>query len=83
MQESWWKVPNIAHIVERLNENYAQSPLTPEQRATLGKTMHEYDADLVYAEHWRPLFADIESGKIKLGAPAEQSLNRAQRRAKK
>jgi len=83
MQESWWKVPNISHIVERLNENYAQSPLTPEQRATLGKTMQEYDADRVYAEHWRPLFADIESGKIKLGAPAEQTLNRAQRRAQK
>jgi hypothetical protein len=47
--------------------------------------MYEYDADYVYTTKWQPLFADIFSGKIRLGVPAEQpvALNRAQRRKAK
>jgi hypothetical protein len=47
--------------------------------------MYEYDADYVYTTKWQPLFADIFSGKVRLGVPAEQpvTLNRAQRRKAK
>jgi hypothetical protein len=47
--------------------------------------MDEYDADKVYAEKWEPLFRSIESGKIKLGAPAAEPVpvNRAARRGKR
>ena len=83
MQESWWKIPAVESIVEGLVVNYINTKGGDINRQALAAKMFEYDADRVYAEHWRPFFADIESGKIKLGAPAEQPLNRAQRRAQK
>jgi glycosyltransferase involved in cell wall biosynthesis len=83
MQESWWKVPNVGNIVQALESNYADTKSGRVNRQALAAKMYEYDADYVYKTKWQPLFADIESGKIKLGAPAEQPLNRAQRRAQK
>ena len=83
MQESYWKVPNVESILEGLAVNYIATKSGNINRQALAAKMFEYDADYVYTTKWQPLFADIESGKIKLGAPAEQPLNRAQRRAKK
>ena len=83
MQESYWKVPNVESILEGLAVNYIATKSGNINRQALAAKMFEYDADYVYKTKWQPLFADIESGKIKLGAPAEQPLNRAQRRAQK
>ena len=83
MQESYWKVPNVESILEGLAVNYIATKSGNINRQALAAKMFEYDADYVYTTKWQPLFADIESGKIKLGAPAEQPLNRAQRRAQK
>ena len=83
MQESWWKIPAVESIVEGLTVNYINTRGGHIDRQALAAKMFEYDADYVYKTKWQPLFADIESGKIKLGAPAEQPLNRAQRRAQK
>jgi glycosyltransferase involved in cell wall biosynthesis len=85
MQESWWKIPTVLGIVEALKNNYADTKAGRVDRAALAAKMYEYDADYVYTTKWQPLFADIFSGKIKLGAPAEQpvTLNRAQRRKAK
>jgi hypothetical protein len=85
MQESWWKIPSVESILEGLTLNYIATQAGEIDRAALAAKMYEYDADYVYTTKWQPLFADIFSGKIKLGAPAEQpvALNRAQRRKAK
>ena len=83
MQESYWKVPNVESILEGLAVNYIATKSGNINRQALAAKMYEYDADYVYKTKWQPLFADIASGKVKLGAPAEQPLNRAQRRAQK
>jgi hypothetical protein len=82
MQESWWKIPRVLGIVQALENNYADTKSGRIDRAALAAKMYEYDADYVYTTKWQPLFADIFSGKIRLGVPAEQpvTLNRAQRR---
>lgn len=85
MQESWWKIPAVESIVEGLVVNYINTKGGDINRHALAAKMFEYDADYVYTTKWQPLFADIFSGKIRLGAPAEESvtLNRAQRRKAK
>ena len=85
MQESWWKIPNVEEIVRALDSNYSDTKSGRVDRQALAAKMFEYDADYVYTTKWQPLFADIASGKVKLGAPAEQpvTLNRAQRRKQK
>lgn len=83
MQESYWKVPNVESILEGLAVNYIATKSGNINRQALAAKMFEYDADYVYTTKWQPLFADIASGKVRLGVPAEQPLNRAQRRAQK
>jgi glycosyltransferase involved in cell wall biosynthesis len=85
MQESWWKIPSVESILEGLTLNYIATQAGEIDRAALAAKMYEYDADYVYTTKWQPLFADIFSGKIRLGVPAEQpvALNRAQRRKAK
>jgi glycosyltransferase involved in cell wall biosynthesis len=85
MQESWWKIPHIGHILQGLENNYTDTKIGRVDRAALAKKMYEYDADFVYLTKWEPLFQKIFKGEIKLGVPAEQpvALNRAQRRKAK
>jgi glycosyltransferase involved in cell wall biosynthesis len=85
MQESWWKIPSVESILEGLTLNYIATQAGEIDRAALAAKMYEYDADYVYTTKWQPLFADIFSGKVRLGVPAEQpvTLNRAQRRKAK
>ena len=85
MQESWWKIPGVGYILQGLENNYTDTKSGRVNRQALAAKMYEYDADYVYTTKWQPLFADIASGKIKLGAPAQQpvALNRAQRRKQK
>jgi glycosyltransferase involved in cell wall biosynthesis len=85
MQESYWKIPHVGHILQGLENNYTDTKSGRVDRQALAAKMFEYDADYVYTTKWQPLFADIASGKVKLGAPAEQpvALNRAQRRKQK
>jgi glycosyltransferase involved in cell wall biosynthesis len=85
MQESWWKIPSVESILEGLTLNYIATQAGEIDRAALAAKMFEYDADYVYTTKWQPLFADIFSGKIRLGVPTEQpvTLNRAQRRKAK
>jgi glycosyltransferase involved in cell wall biosynthesis len=83
--ESFSMIPNIQEIVEALTANYKATKAGEIDRAALASTMVEYDADLVYAMKWEPLFRDIASGKIKIGMQAQepQPVNRAARRAKR
>lgn len=85
MQESYWKIPHVGHILQGLENNYTDTKSGRVDRKALAAKMFEYDADYVYTTKWQPLFADIFSGKIRLGVPAEQpvALNRAQRRKAK
>jgi hypothetical protein len=85
MQESYWKVPSVKSIAEGLTVNYIATKSGEVNRQALAAKMFEYDADYVYTTKWQPLFADIASGKVRLGVPAEQpvTLNRAQRRKAK
>jgi glycosyltransferase involved in cell wall biosynthesis len=85
MQESWWKIPNVDEIAKALTANYIATKSGEVNRQALAAKMFEYDADYVYTTKWQPLFADIASGKVRLGVPAEQpvTLNRAQRRKAK
>jgi glycosyltransferase involved in cell wall biosynthesis len=85
MQESWWKIPHIGHILQGLENNYTDTKMGRVDRAALAKKMYEYDADFVYMTKWEPLFQKIFKGEIRLGVPAEQpvALNRAQRRKAK
>jgi hypothetical protein len=78
---SWWLCPNIGEIVAALGESYAMKGDT-KGSATLSaqarKFALDYDTDTVYAKHWRPILAELES---RLPKPA--ALNREQRRALK
>ena len=84
-QISYYKVPYIKDIDDRLEMSWLMKRDNVVDRAALAATMDEYDADKVYAEKWEPLFRAIESGKIKLGAesPEPVPVNRAARRSKR
>ena len=93
VQESWYKIPNVLQIRDALLRNHErwQGKLVDGKmehqvdRHLLASQVQEYDADLVYAEKWQPLFEKIASGEIKLGADAQKPVpvNRAARRAKR
>ena len=84
-QVAYYKIPWIKDIDDRLEMSWCAKRDNVIDRAALAATMDEYDADKVYAEKWEPLFRSIESGKIKLGAPAAEPVpvNRAARRGKR
>ena len=55
-QNSWLFSPRIGEIVQALEESY-ERPRGASQEAV--KFAAGYDADLVYAEHWRPVLARL------------------------
>lgn len=52
MQGSWWMMPNIPSTLEALEAAYQRGKGTS-QRAIDG--MREYDADVVFNTHWKPI----------------------------
>jgi glycosyltransferase involved in cell wall biosynthesis len=83
-QRAWWKIPNVEAIKQGLQNNYDDTKAGRINRAEIRDFAMRYDADKIYEEKWKPLLADIASGKIKLGAPepALVPVNRAARRAR-
>ena len=75
-QGSFWIVPDVRQIHGALEMNYQETKAGTVDRAKVREFALHYDADLIYAKHWRPL---IE----RLAAPAQPvaPANRAERRA--
>jgi len=78
-QESFSIIPNVDGIYQALCENYIATKTGDIDRARLAATMLEYDADLVYATKWEPLFQKVSA----LFANKPEPVNRAARRAKR
>lgn len=75
-QGSYWIIPNVQQIEDALEANYQATKAKKIDRAAVRAFAQQYDADLVYAEKWRPFVAWMESRPRTLVEP-----NRAQRRA--
>ena len=63
MQAAWQALPLIGGIRDALEQSYELSRdagKTAEMRAAAIAHAEQYDADKVYAEHWRPFLADRE-----------------------
>lgn len=56
-QDAWFGVPNIRGIVDALESAYTADDMI---RAAARKKALEYDANLVYAERWRPVLTQLE-----------------------
>jgi glycosyltransferase involved in cell wall biosynthesis len=52
MQQAWWSIPNVASIVDALEAAYARG--RGRSQAQRDHVIANFDADTVYAEHWRP-----------------------------
>ena len=52
-QNAWWNVPNVASIVDALNEAYDRRG---EERTRVARRhiVDHYDADMIYKTKWRP-----------------------------
>jgi glycosyltransferase involved in cell wall biosynthesis len=77
-QGSYWVIPNVLEIEEALDVNRTATKAGKVDRIAVRQHAQQYDADLVYAEKWRPLIGWMEKRPAP-GAPA----NREQRRAAK
>jgi glycosyltransferase involved in cell wall biosynthesis len=55
---SFWTKPHIAEIHAAYNAAYAATP----DREALRAHALVYDADLVFAEYWKPVMAELEEG---------------------
>ena len=51
-QQAWWSIPNVKDIVEALEAAYARG--SGRSQAQRDHVIANFDADTVYAEHWRP-----------------------------
>jgi hypothetical protein len=74
-QGSWWTIPAIAEILVALDDNYRATKQGTIDRAAVREWALQYDADTVYAEHWKPLIEVL----AQRGQPVKP--NRAERRA--
>ena len=77
-QGSFWIVPNVKEIEAALEKNYQETKAGTVDRIKVREFALQYDADLIYDTHWRPLI-ELLAARTQPVAPA----NRAQRRAKK
>lgn len=55
-QKSWWLTPAVGSIIEALEAAYVRDHGPSE---TAVKFAREYDADVVFAKHWRPILAAL------------------------
>jgi len=76
-QGAFWITPNISQIASALEKNYLDTKAGLTDRAAVRRFGQRYDADDIFASHWKPL---IEKMEKRVAAPVE---NRAARRAKK
>jgi glycosyltransferase involved in cell wall biosynthesis len=76
-QGSHFAIPLISHIFHALREAYERKG-DPELRALSLAKAAEYDADAVYAEHWRPILASLEE-KLK---PVKRAVRRKNARTR-
>jgi glycosyltransferase involved in cell wall biosynthesis len=72
---SWFALPEVASIVDRLKKAREAKGDAGLRDAAIAKVAAEYDADKVYDDHWRPILAQLE---MELNPPTRQ-----QRRAKR
>ena len=77
-QGSFWIVPNVKEIEAALEKNYQETKAGTVDRIKVREFALQYDADLIYDTHWRPLI-ELLAARTQPVAPA----NRAERRAKK
>ena len=77
-QGSFWIVPNVKEIEAALEKNYQETKAGTVDRIKVREFALQYDADLIYEKHWRPLI-ELLAARTQPVAPA----NRAERRAKK
>lgn len=72
-QRSWWVIPNIGQIVVALEESYAErgTSAADARSAAAVAFAADYDADRVYAEHMRPVLAEMESMLVADAKPKE------------
>jgi glycosyltransferase involved in cell wall biosynthesis len=79
-QASFWKLPSVDGIIDALEQSYAlkgDAARLSEARAASIKFAEPYQTDNVFATHWRPLLASMET----LLAEGIKPINREQRRA--
>jgi glycosyltransferase involved in cell wall biosynthesis len=53
-QKAWFHVPNVESIVNALEEAYQQGRIRSQKAQDFAAA---YEADRVWAEHWRPILA--------------------------
>jgi hypothetical protein len=75
-QGAFWKVPNVALIVEALEQAYAERDNEELKKAAVDFAS-AYATERVYNEHWKPIIARLEKSLNK------QEPNRQSRRAAK
>lgn len=76
-QGSWFAMPLIAQIVKALHASYEARGDQSLAAAAVAKGA-EYEADKVYAEHWRPILASLEA-KLDTRPRAERRAKRRKR----
>ncbi len=57
-QGSWWKQPSIDSIHQALEQAYEQAE---SKREGAREFALQYDADLIFETHWKPVLAELES----------------------
>jgi len=67
-QESFWKLPYVAGIVDALEDSYYQAS---KKRGTAREFALQYDADTVFSRYWEPALAELEKSLPELIDPAD------------
>ncbi len=66
-QGSSWIIPNVEQIQEALERSYENKRIGLVDRLRVREFAQQYDADLVYETHWRPLIAHLALRQDKSG----------------
>jgi glycosyltransferase involved in cell wall biosynthesis len=57
VQEAWWKMPHVSAVVDALEQAYDQAG---GKREAAREFALQYDADLVFEKHWKPILDELE-----------------------
>ena len=78
---AFWATPYIGGIVDALEAAYQErgTALQPVRREAARLKAMEYDADTVYAQHWKPFLAAVERD---IDRPARKGMSKAAKRRK-
>ncbi|NBW10470.1 MAG: glycosyltransferase [Caulobacteraceae bacterium] len=80
-QGSFWIVPDVRQIYGALEMNYQETKAKAVDRTKVREFALHYDADLIYAKHWRPLIEKLAAPSQPV-APANRAERRASRKSK-